>query len=114
MATLRLCLSRGKQQGGRRPGGCGMRLLFGVAALLLFLMGAQSRADEVRLRLPEPFGLSDADGRPVRSNDFPGRLKLVYFGYTHCADQCPTSISTMLEAIELMGPAGRHVQPLFI
>src|SRR4051812_15205035 len=91
-----------------------MRLLTGVAAVLLFLLAPEARADEVRLPLAEPFSLSDPDGRPVRSNDFPGRLKLVYFGYTHCADQCPTSISTMLEAIELMGPAGRHVQPLFI
>jgi protein SCO1/2 len=39
---------------------------------------------------------------------------LVYFGYTFCPDICPTGLQAMAEALDLLGPAGRRVQPLFI
>jgi protein SCO1 len=48
------------------------------------------------------------------STDFPGKWLLVYFGYTHCSDQCPTALSAMAEALDEVGPAARHVQPLFV
>ena len=58
--------------------------------------------------------LDDADGRTVTSDGFPGRWLLVYFGYTHCADQCPTALSAMVEALSEIGPAADHIQPLFV
>jgi protein SCO1/2 len=85
----------------------------GLVASLALLAGP-ARADDVRLRVEHAITLTDSDGKPVTSADFPGRLLLVYFGYTHCSDQCPTSVSTMVEALDEMGPAARHVQPLFI
>jgi len=60
------------------------------------------------------FSLVDADGRTVTSADFPGKWLLIYFGYTNCADQCPTALSTMTEALDEIGAAADHVQPLFI
>jgi protein SCO1/2 len=36
------------------------------------------------------------------------------FRYIHCADQCPTALSAMVEALDEIGPAARHIQPLFI
>jgi protein SCO1 len=41
-------------------------------------------------------------------------LLLIYFGYTHCADQCPTALSAIVEALEEIGPAAATVQPIFI
>jgi protein SCO1/2 len=55
--------------------------------------------------------LVDADGKPVTDADFPGKFLLVYFGYTHCADQCPTALTAIVEAI---GAAANAVQPIFI
>ena len=46
--------------------------------------------------------------------DFPGKWLLIYFGYTHCSDQCPTALSSMTEALDEIGPAADQVQPLFI
>src|SRR5213083_1094968 len=58
--------------------------------------------------------LADGDGKTVTSDDFPEKFLLVYFGYTHCADQCPTALSAMVEALAEIGPAADYIQPLFV
>ncbi len=60
------------------------------------------------------FELSDADGRRVGTADWRGKLVLLYFGYTFCPDACPTELSSIAEAIKLLGPAGERIQPVFI
>jgi len=57
---------------------------------------------------------TDADGNIVRGTDFAGKWLLVYFGYSHCADLCPTGLSVLANALEQIGPAAEHIQPLFI
>ena len=58
--------------------------------------------------------LTDADGRTVTSDDFPGKWLLIYFGYSHCADQCPTALSAIVGALDQIGQAAGYIQPLFI
>jgi cytochrome oxidase Cu insertion factor (SCO1/SenC/PrrC family) len=96
----------------RRPRAKPMVALF-AAALALCWHGA-SVAQDLRLDPTHPFALVDAEGRTVSSSDFPGQWLLVYFGYTHCADLCPTGLSVMAGAMEQIGPAAAHVQPLFV
>ncbi len=50
-----------------------------------------------------PFTLVDQSGREVTEEDFAGRFMLVYFGYTFCPDVCPMSLSTMVQALDLLG-----------
>ncbi len=38
----------------------------------------------------------------------------MFFGYTYCPDICPTSLSTVAEALDLLGEKGAEVVPLFI
>jgi cytochrome oxidase Cu insertion factor (SCO1/SenC/PrrC family) len=64
--------------------------------------------------LSQPFALVDADGKTVRESDFPGKWLLVYFGYTHCADLCPTALSQMVSALDQLGTVADHFQPIFI
>ena len=71
-------------------------------------------AQELRLAPDRPLTFVDADGRTVRSTDFAGKWLLVYFGYTHCTDLCPTGLSVLANALDQIGPAAEHVQPLFI
>ena len=73
-----------------------------------------SRAQQLRLAPDRPLLFIDADGARVRSTDFQGKWLLVYFGYTHCSDLCPTGLSVMASALEQIGAAGDHVQPLFV
>jgi cytochrome oxidase Cu insertion factor (SCO1/SenC/PrrC family) len=73
-----------------------------------------ARGEEAGISLDHYFALVDGAGKTVSSTDFPGKWLLIYFGYTHCSDQCPTALSGMSEALDEIGPAARHVQPLFI
>ncbi len=60
------------------------------------------------------FSLIDHTGRAVTEKDFAGRLLLVYFGYTYCPDLCPTALTGMAQAIDLLGKDGSSVVPLFV
>jgi protein SCO1/2 len=88
-----------------------------VALLLALLISGllpTARAEERWIALDRPLVLADADGKTVTSDGFPGQWLLVYFGYTHCADQCPTALSAMVEALDEIGPAAAHIRPLFV
>ena len=53
-------------------------------------------------------------GRAVTSEDFPGRLQLVAFGFTSCPDVCPTTLLEMTHVLTALGDKARHLQPIFI
>jgi cytochrome oxidase Cu insertion factor (SCO1/SenC/PrrC family) len=93
-----------------------MRRLFALilTALGLNISYATARADEAKIALDHPFMLVDADGKNITSADFLGKWLLIYFGYTHCSDQCPTALSAMAEALDEIGPAASLVQPMFV
>lgn len=62
-----------------------------------------------------PFALTDAAGRTVTAHDFNGRWMLVYFGYTHCPDVCPTTLNTIALALAKLPAATRaRIAPVFI
>ena len=60
------------------------------------------------------FSLSDPDGKPVTEAAFKGKWVLVYFGYTHCADLCPTELADMVDALRQMGAEAKSVVPVFV
>jgi protein SCO1/2 len=60
------------------------------------------------------FILGTHDGRVVTDQDFLGRHLLIFFGYTHCPDVCPTSLATLTTVMDLLGPQAEQVQPLFV
>ena len=60
------------------------------------------------------FALVDHTGRAVTDRDFLGAYMLVFFGYTHCPDVCPTDLMVVGEAMDLLGEAGEMVRPVFI
>ena len=61
-----------------------------------------------------PFTLVDQDGRQVTEANFRGRFMLIYFGYTYCPDVCPTTLTTMADAVRLLGADEPKVVPIFI
>lgn len=60
------------------------------------------------------FSLVDHNNKKRTSKDFQGKYMMVYFGYTFCPDICPTGLSSMTEALEMVGPLRDKIQPLFI
>jgi len=85
-----------------------------ATALALWAQAGAPAAENVRRLDARPLTFTDADGNIVRGTDFAGKWLLVYFGYSHCADLCPTGLSALASALEQIGPAAEHIQPLFI
>ena len=61
-----------------------------------------------------PFKLVDQNGRTVTNTDLEGRWLLVYFGYTHCPDECPTTLNNIAIALKDLGAKRSEVRPVFI
>ncbi|MBO0738450.1 MAG: SCO family protein [Alphaproteobacteria bacterium] len=61
-----------------------------------------------------PFRLTDQNGKTVTDADLRGKWTLVYFGYTHCPDACPTALNDISIALEELGAERQAVQPVFI
>ena len=53
-------------------------------------------------------------GRKVSLEDFRGKLVLVFFGFTHCPDVCPTTLLKAAEVKKQLGPEGEKLQVLFV
>jgi protein SCO1/2 len=61
-----------------------------------------------------PFNLIDQHGKPVTDQDLKGRPALVFFGYTHCPDVCPTTLFDVSELLRALGPDAGRAAALFI
>jgi len=61
-----------------------------------------------------PFRLVDQNGKTVTDGDLKGKWSLVYFGYTHCPDACPTALNDISIALDGLGPKRDAVRPVFI
>lgn len=60
------------------------------------------------------FSLTDHNGQAVTDKSWPGKLKLVFFGFTHCPDICPTTLDKLTTALNTLGADADKIQPLFI
>jgi protein SCO1 len=61
-----------------------------------------------------PFSLVDQDGKPVSDRTYRGAPKLVFFGFTHCPDVCPTALAQASEVLRALGPKGDRLRFLFV
>jgi protein SCO1 len=61
-----------------------------------------------------PFHLIDQNGKPFSNQDMKGKPYLVFFGYTHCPDICPTTLFEMSQLFRKLGPDANRVGALFI
>ena len=60
------------------------------------------------------FKLTDHNGQPRTLASFKGKVVAVFFGYTHCPDVCPTTLSDFAAALKQLGPLDDKVQVLFV
>ena len=70
--------------------------------------------DQSSLDIGGPFTLTAPDGRTVTDADFRGRWMLVYFGYTHCPDACPTALNNLANALDMLKQRQHDMAPVFI
>jgi protein SCO1/2 len=90
----------------------GLVLFFGA---ILFITGrAPSPIGQAVAGVGGPFHLEDQNGKPVTDQDMKGRPFLVFFGFTHCPDICPTTLFDMSQVLRTLGPDADRTGALFI
>lgn len=83
----------------------------GSAAYITF--GARPSANTA-VAIGGPFELTAHDGRTFSDRDVSGTPFLVFFGFTHCPEICPTALFEISEALRATGDRGSKLRALFI
>ena len=60
------------------------------------------------------FALTDFNGKARTLEDFRGKVVVMFFGYTHCPDVCPTTLAELAETMKRLGADADKVQVLFV
>jgi protein SCO1/2 len=60
------------------------------------------------------FALPDTSGKMRTLADFKGKAVVLFFGYTHCPDVCPTTMAELSQALQQLGTNAARVQVLFV
>jgi protein SCO1 len=90
----------------------GLFLFFGA---ILFVTGrASSPIGHAVAGVGGPFHLEDQNGKAVSDADMKGKPFLVFFGFTHCPDICPTTLFDMSQLMKALGPDADRTGALFI
>src|SRR5690349_9924057 len=61
-----------------------------------------------------PIRLTDQDGKPFDSASLDGKPYTVFFGFTHCPDACPTTLSEIARAEDEIGEPAKDLTTLFV
>lgn len=72
------------------------------------------RGSSVVSAIGGPFSLTDQNGKAITDQDMKGKPFLVFFGYTHCPDVCPTTLFELSEVMHALGKDADHTGALFI
>ncbi len=99
------------------------RLVLGLSAAALGIAGLVSLymrgPDQGGVRvLPKAdrrdFNLRDTSGKAVSLAAYQGKWLLLFFGYTHCPDVCPTTLVNIADTLKALGERAKAYQPIFI
>jgi protein SCO1 len=90
----------------------GLVLFF--TAILLVTGYAPSPVGQAVAAVGGPFQLTDQSGKAVTDADMKGKPFLVFFGFTHCPDICPTTLFDMSQLMKELGPDADRTGALFI
>ncbi len=93
-----------------------------IVMVFLFLSGCDEvklpspfHAAEVRAKFAQAdFSLTDHNGKPRKLADFRGKIVVIFFGYVHCPDVCPTTMADLAQVMTKLGHDANKVQVLFV
>lgn len=97
-----------------------MRAFLAAAAVCLLLVGCSDAAPSFRstditgAQLGGDVKLTDHNGQPRSLADFRGKVLVVFFGFTHCPDVCPTTLAELARALKQLGADAQRVQVVMI
>ncbi|WFU73164.1 MULTISPECIES: SCO family protein [unclassified Bradyrhizobium] len=81
--------------------------------IMFWAMGGVSKVAQPAA-IGGPFQLTDQNGKAVTDKSLKGKPTLIFFGYTHCPDVCPTSLFEISEVLRAMGKDADKVNAVFI
>lgn len=70
--------------------------------------------DVHQLMPPLAFSLVDSNGKTVAAENFRGHITLLFFGYVHCSDVCPTTLLKLTQALSKIGKPADSIRILFV
>ena len=76
--------------------------------------GSYHAADISSIMPALSFHLIGPGGQPITQQFVRGKTTILYFGYTHCPDECPTTLARLTAALHMLGPAADEVHVLFV
>ena len=86
------------------------RLLVAAVALLCLGLNATARPGGIG----GDFALTDQNGNRFQLSGQRGKIVLLFFGYTSCADACPTMMVKLKSVSKTLGAEWKHVLPVFV
>jgi protein SCO1/2 len=87
-------------------------LLIGLLVMLWAMGGV--RGVTAPAAIGGPFQLTDQSGATVTEKNLQGKPSIIFFGFTHCPDVCPTALFEMSEILRAMGKDADRVNAYFI
>lgn len=82
-------------------------------ALTLWLLGGP-RVVTAASAIGGPFQLVDQSGQTITEKNLQGKPTIIFFGFTHCPDVCPTALFEMSEILRAMGSDAGRVNAFFV
>jgi protein SCO1/2 len=81
---------------------------------VIFIVTGRSPAPIAMSAVGGPFRLVDQNAKPITEQDFKGEPFLVFFGFTHCPDVCPTTLFEVSEIFRALGPDAKNLRAMFV
>ena len=92
----------------------GLVIFLGVFMIATGNLGGSGSGAPGASAIGGPFQLIDQDGKPISDQDMKGKPFLVFFGFTHCPDVCPTTLFEVSELMRVLGKDADRAAALFI
>ncbi|MBB3235565.1 SCO family protein [Phyllobacterium endophyticum] len=93
--------------------------LWGLVAILCGLLAftyvnTRNGSNPQAAQLGVPFNLTDHNGAPITEAAFKGHPTVLFFGFTHCPEVCPTTLFEMAGWLKTLGDEGKDLRVFFI
>jgi cytochrome oxidase Cu insertion factor (SCO1/SenC/PrrC family) len=85
-------------------------LLLVLSGFISIHLGAAAAAEHPA----DDFKLTDQNGQSFRLSQVRGKVALLFFGYTHCPDACPTTMAKLARVYKMLGSGSSQVVTLFV
>jgi len=85
-----------------------------LLATALFLLQPQQQQSAGRVPIGGPFRLTSHEGKPFSDTDLKGKPFVVFFGFTHCPEVCPTTLYDLTQDLASLGSDADKLRVAFI